>query len=78
MCYFSKRYFNTIHANNYEFYEELHAIIDREPVEMLWPRPGPVTLRIIGVWADGDGGAWLGDLADSYSTRIEALTTAAA
>ena len=29
--------FNTIHANNYEFYEELHAIIDREPVEMLDP-----------------------------------------
>ena len=29
--------FNTIHANNYEFYEELHTIIDREPVEMLDP-----------------------------------------
>jgi hypothetical protein len=29
--------FNTIHANNYEFYEELHAVIDREPVEMLDP-----------------------------------------
>jgi len=33
----SKKYVNTIHANNYEFYEELHAVIDREPVEMLDP-----------------------------------------
>jgi hypothetical protein len=29
--------FNTIHANNYEFYEELHNIIDREPIGMLDP-----------------------------------------
>jgi len=28
---------NTIHANNYEFYEELHTVIDREPIEMLDP-----------------------------------------
>lgn len=29
--------FNTIHANTYEFYEELHAVIDREPVGFLDP-----------------------------------------
>lgn len=29
--------FNTIHANNYEFYEELHEVIEREPVSMLDP-----------------------------------------
>ncbi len=29
--------FNTIHANDFHFYEELHAVIDREPVEMLDP-----------------------------------------
>ncbi len=28
---------NTIHANNFEFYEELHTVIDREPIEMLDP-----------------------------------------
>jgi hypothetical protein len=28
---------NTIHANNFEFYEELHAVIDREPLELLDP-----------------------------------------
>ena len=33
----SKKPFNTIHANNYEFYEELHTIIDREPIGMLDP-----------------------------------------
>jgi hypothetical protein len=33
----SKKYVNTIHANNYKFYEELHTVIDREPVEMLDP-----------------------------------------
>jgi hypothetical protein len=33
----SKKPFNTIHANNYEFYEELHAIIEREPVQMWDP-----------------------------------------
>lgn len=26
--------FNTIHANTYEFYEELHAVIEREPASM--------------------------------------------
>ncbi|PZV38532.1 DUF1254 domain-containing protein [Mesorhizobium kowhaii] len=30
----SGKAFNTIHANNYEFYEELHTVIEREPVEM--------------------------------------------
>ena len=29
--------FNTIHANTYEFYEELHTVIGREPVSMLDP-----------------------------------------
>jgi hypothetical protein len=29
--------FNTIHANNFEFYEELHTVIEREPVSMLEP-----------------------------------------
>lgn len=33
----SRKVFNTIHANNYEFYEELHSVIDREPVSMLDP-----------------------------------------
>jgi hypothetical protein len=33
----SKKKFNTIHANDYEFFEELHAVIDREPVEMIDP-----------------------------------------
>ena len=33
----SGKAFNTVHANNYQFYEELHAVIDREPVEMLDP-----------------------------------------
>ena len=33
----SKSVTNTIHANNFEFYEELHTVIDREPIEMLDP-----------------------------------------
>lgn len=33
----SKHVFNTIHANNYEFFEELYAVIDREPIAMLDP-----------------------------------------
>ena len=33
----SRKVFNTIHANNVEFYDELHAVIDREPVEMIDP-----------------------------------------
>ena len=33
----SERPFNTIHANNYQFFEELHTVIDREPIEMLDP-----------------------------------------
>lgn len=28
---------NTVHANNFEFYEELHSVIDREPIELLDP-----------------------------------------
>ena len=33
----SGKSFNTVHANNFEFYEELHNVIEREPVEMLDP-----------------------------------------
>lgn len=33
----SGQVFNTIHANNVEFYDELHTVIDREPVEMIGP-----------------------------------------
>jgi len=33
----SGKSYNTVHANNYEFYEELHNVIEREPVEMLDP-----------------------------------------
>ncbi|MBL6705212.1 MAG: DUF1254 domain-containing protein [Planctomycetaceae bacterium] len=33
----SGKSFNTIHANNFKFYEELHTVIEREPVEMLDP-----------------------------------------
>jgi hypothetical protein len=33
----SEQAFNTIHANDFEFFEELHAVIDREPIEMLDP-----------------------------------------
>ncbi len=29
--------FNTIHANNFEFYEELHVVINREPIGLLDP-----------------------------------------
>ena len=29
--------FNTVHAANYQFFEELHAVIDREPLEFLDP-----------------------------------------
>ena len=34
----SKKVFNTVHANDFHFYEELHAVIDREPIEMLKPQ----------------------------------------
>ncbi|MGF1760441.1 DUF1254 domain-containing protein [Photobacterium sagamiensis] len=33
----SKKKFNTVHANDYHFFEELHTVIDREPIEMLDP-----------------------------------------
>src|SRR3954453_18571559 len=33
----SSETFNTIHANNIEFYDEIHTVIDREPVEILDP-----------------------------------------
>ena len=33
----SNRNWNTIHANNFEFYQELHDVIEREPVSMLDP-----------------------------------------
>ena len=33
----SEKAFNTIHANSAEFFEELHAVIEREPIAMLDP-----------------------------------------
>jgi len=33
----SDKVFNTIHANNYDFFAELHDVIEREPVSMLDP-----------------------------------------
>ncbi len=33
----SGKIFNTIHANNYDFYEELANVIEREPISMLEP-----------------------------------------
>jgi hypothetical protein len=33
----SAKSWNTIHANTFEFYEELHTVIEREPVAMLEP-----------------------------------------
>ena len=33
----SRTAFNTIHANSFEFFEELHAVIEREPIAMLDP-----------------------------------------
>jgi hypothetical protein len=33
----SKSITNTVHANTFEFYEELHTVIDREPIELLDP-----------------------------------------
>jgi hypothetical protein len=33
----SKRPFNTIHANDHKFFEELHTVLEREPVTMLDP-----------------------------------------
>lgn len=33
----SRKFFNTIHANNYEFFEELHTVIEREPVSTFDP-----------------------------------------
>jgi len=33
----SERVFNTVHANDFHFFEELHEVIDREPIAMLDP-----------------------------------------
>ena len=33
----SRKFFNTIHANNYEFYDELRTVIEREPVSTFDP-----------------------------------------
>jgi len=33
----SMKSFNTVHANNYEFYEELHTVVEREPASMWDP-----------------------------------------
>ena len=34
----STKAFNTIHSTDYQFYEELNAVIQREPIEMLEPQ----------------------------------------
>ena len=34
----SGKAFNTIHSNDYNFFEELHAVIEREPIEMIEPQ----------------------------------------
>ena len=34
----SGKAFNTIGSNDINFFEELHAVIDREPIEMLEPQ----------------------------------------
>ena len=34
----STKAFNTVHSSGYDFYEELQAVIDREPIEMLEPQ----------------------------------------
>jgi len=34
----SKKVFNTIHANDFEFYEELNHVIQREPVDLIEPQ----------------------------------------
>ena len=33
----SGKNFNTIHANNYHFFEELQDVIEREPIELIDP-----------------------------------------
>lgn len=33
----SGKHFNTIHASNFEFYEELHRVLDREPLSFIDP-----------------------------------------
>jgi len=33
----SGKAFNTVHSSNFQFFEELHAVIEREPIEMLDP-----------------------------------------
>ncbi|KAF1690442.1 DUF1254 domain-containing protein [Pseudoxanthomonas koreensis] len=33
----SRKFFNTVHANNFDFYEELHTVIEREPVSTFDP-----------------------------------------
>ncbi len=33
----SKKSFNTIHANNFEFFEELHSVLQKEPVDFIDP-----------------------------------------
>jgi len=34
----SGKAFNTIHSTDFRFYEELHAVIEREPIEMIEPQ----------------------------------------
>ncbi len=34
----SGKKFNTVHSSDYNFFEELHAVVDREPIEFLEPQ----------------------------------------
>ncbi|MCZ6492355.1 MAG: DUF1254 domain-containing protein [Acidobacteria bacterium] len=34
----SKKVFNTVHSSDYKFFEELHAVVDREPIELFGPQ----------------------------------------
>ena len=47
----SEKVFNTIHANTYEFYEELHAVMEREPVSM--PDAGAARLVCLHRYSEG-------------------------
>ena len=51
----STKAFNTIHANNFEFYEELNHVIQREPVDMIEPQLRGL-FASIGIQIGGIGG----------------------
>ena len=45
----SEQPFNTIHANNYDFYTELNQVIQREPVDLIDPELRGL-ISSIGIW----------------------------